>query len=405
VISSSADLGPFSDLKIHLTVARWLKHRVGPDDRENIESFLRDLQSGNASAKGTRLSEDSWLFYAGNHVVQIKTIDPQSAIVTRISPAATSLSRPAAVFDSSIPPAAVSEASSSIPVERLISSLRDLYPSGPLEMQVTGTFCAATRLSVPWWERRASPRVNSGSPVSTQRPLQMLLQSGFENWGLSLDLNGSINRDAYLIGQLGHADEADSLPLIIGPKKGFQLRAEMRSRLVVSVAVVGMLLHHSELTPRLLKHSPDLNVWASAIEDRYFMLVEDDEPGQQVQLRVSGAPEMYSAYLWQCLIRKDDADRVAQGMLTSDEMWFIFEHTNLAEPDTVQFCLDSLKHKRTYLEKHLGTSLILLLSSHDVHKFVEDEPLATLLSDPVEFVRIAQRGRHRPVTGSSTSET
>ena len=205
--------------------------------------------------------------------------------------------------------------------------------------------------------------------------MQRWLFSGFEQWAPSWDLNDwSDERPFKLIGQIGHNDEADSIPVLIkSERKANDLRGKLTKRIVANANVRGLLCHEFHLQNLDTLDEKDSEFLAS-IKDmtssQYYLLLLDQEKSHTVEI-IDADVDYYSGYIWQCWAPKewvpsDPYDTRLPGA------YFLWEHTNLAQSDVIKYGLDSLDRKVQYLKKRLqeqfDLSGDLVLLQHLMHE-------------------------------------
>jgi len=248
-----------------------------------------------------------------------------------------------------------------------IKELREkLAKVGPLQKPVTisvrGTLFPAALLTAGWWERK---KTEQSLKIEWKNPLQKWLFEGFDLWAPSWDICwGAVDRrDAsdekrYYIGQLTEGDEADSLPVIIGAEKAKRLSDEFRSSWGgFEAVVVGRLGHRHQFEKRLPKN-------VKRDPQDFYIALDDDNPRHKIT-RLTGKTELYSGYLWKLLapqewVRKEE-------MLGLNQVYFVWEHTNFAAKEAVDYNLEGLEHKeRLISQRHPGSKLILLQKSHAI---------------------------------------
>ena len=254
----------------------------------------------------------------------------------------------------------------------------------PTTFRVRGTFFPCLLLCSGWWERRRRT-----VPPVLRTNVQSWLMHGFEQWAPSWDFSLPTSELAsrYLFAQIGEGDEADSIAVVVcGEEKVQQVQQFVADRMVFEAEVTGQLTHRRYLVDEDgldEEFRGVLETWGDAFS--YCLLVKEDEPEHKVEPLRSRDPSsmVYSGYLWQCLAPKEWI-RERHGLrsfeewnrqdqpLTLNEIYFVWEHTNFAKPDAVAYNLDSLAHKRAYLEKRHGELVLIQQSS----------PLAVL--DPAE---------------------
>lgn len=276
--------------------------------------------------------------------------------------------------------------------------------------EVQGMFFGCHLLYPGWWSRPSGGPLlrpdfwGAGAGVQKVVNIRRWLNNGFEQWGPSWNISDPIEtkpmnfEDLLMFGQIGHNDEANSLPVVIGAEKTAQLRADLGDRLAIEASVTGRLYHYDDDTQHLnpamqrgLKRMFDAGSYSP-----YYLLVDDKDD----ECRVRPVPkdkrevEIYSAYLWQCLVRAEDEQVAREGVVPIDNTLFTWEHTNLLDPDTVRFNFESLWFKKKCLENRLGVRLLVLQHSYAVDQFIREskrviEPLveSSVLSEVLARAR------------------
>ena len=242
---------------------------------------------------------------------------------------------------------------------RFVSVEGFLYPCGLL---VSG-----------WWESH----FQKFEGLEKLNGVQAWLFNGFHAWGPSFDFSWDFENPVddgsrpSFIAQLGSGDEANSIPVLIPAEKARKLRDVFQERgrdikLDVSplaVTVEGILCHRSQCPEAALLGKVggilDYCIWLKEGESSHKICVE--------RKRV----DIYSGYLWKCVAPKN---LLARGKpLELHEAYFLWEHTNFANEDSVKYNLDSLEHKQNYLQTvfHGGAELVVLQKSNIL---VQGEP-------------------------------
>jgi TIR domain len=244
------------------------------------------------------------------------------------------------------------------------SKLRD-----PTFLTVSGHFFPSALLSFGWWER---VNKNLEHDIKWNDPiLQRWLFSGFEQWAPSWDLNDwSDEKPFKLIGQIGEHDEADSIPVLIKSEtKARDVRNHLGNRIVVNANVRGLLCHERHL--KTLDKFDDKDAeFIDTIKDmtsaQYYLVLFDGDKSHKVEI-LSEAVDFYSGYIWQCWAPKEWVPSNPYDTRLPGA-YFIWEHTNLAQPDVIKYGLDSLDRKVRFLNKRLqerlGLSGELVLLQH-----------------------------------------
>lgn len=230
----------------------------------------------------------------------------------------------------------------------------------PQCLTVTGRFFPTALLSFGWWDR---VHKDLDREVQWKDPaLQQWLFSGFEQWAPSWDLNDWSNDKPFnLIGQIGENDEADSIPVLVKSEhKAKKIRELMGSQLVVNANVVGCLCHESHLRTLPTLGQEDTAFLESIKElssAQYYLVLQDSEESHTVEPLVQSA-DYYSGYIWQCWAPQEWVPAQAYDTRLPGA-YFVWEHTNFADPDVIRYGLDSMDRKVGYLRKRLRERLSL----------------------------------------------
>jgi hypothetical protein len=229
-------------------------------------------------------------------------------------------------------------------------------------IRVRGTLFPAALLTEGWWERK---QLEAGSlTIEWANPLQQWLFRGFDLWAPSWDVcwgatdpNEPAKR--YHIAQLTEGDEADSLPVIIGPRNAEELRAEFQDSWggfeAVVVGRLGHRFHFDKVLPKNVKRDPH----------DYYISVEDDNRRHKITRLKGVRTDLYSGYLWKLVAPEEWVKN--EPMLGLNQVYFVWEHTNFVAKEAVQYNLEGLEHKeRLIARQHPGSKLILLQKSHEI---------------------------------------
>jgi hypothetical protein len=265
--------------------------------------------------------------------------------------------------------------------DRTVASLRERLAKGPIldraeRVSVGGVFYPAVLMTPGLWDRAEAGE--AAAPIPWRTPLQEWLFAGFEEWAPSWDINTTSGADAErpLLGQLGHDDEAFSLLVVVkGPGAG-NVRDELlaEGEMVCNVELRGSLVHRRQARAAL---SPRARRWGKTFD---YCLVVDLERGDSIERTETTDP--YSGYLWECvsprewLGEKDVPDLI--------DAFFIWEHTDFANPDAREYGMDALVQKRRYVERRFG-ELALIQKSAPI---VPGDPLLAIES----FQTLIQHG-------------
>jgi len=233
----------------------------------------------------------------------------------------------------------------------------------PQRITAEGTFFRSVLISSGGWERDHEASLPD---FKLKTGLQTWLYRGFEEWAPSWDFNPAENDPMpYFLGQIGTRDEANSLPVIIPGEKGKRVREEMGTDVVLQSTLTGLLYHRSNLPAHL---STKLSRYGKAFD--YCILLDEEDKEHRISNALGETKRQYSGYLWQCW--GPDPKQWLSEMKTPrlDEVYFLWEHTDLTKPDALEYNLDSLYHKAEYLLKK-NPGLVLLQKSSSV---VEGKP-------------------------------
>ena len=204
--------------------------------------------------------------------------------------------------------------------------------------------------------------------ISERKPLQKIidrgnknlrgwLEYGFQTWGPSLDMHWRVeneNSEGYYIAQLGHNDESSSLPVVIEARKAQDLKLlqffkQQGDKVGLEIGAVHATVK-ADLCHR--SHAPDSIKKRFGDNLDYFLLLTMDQNEHTVIPNDKLKDEVYSAYLWICLAPKEIIANNA--MPTPDEVYFVWEHSNILDKESVEYNLDSLAHKKDDITKKIN---------------------------------------------------
>jgi hypothetical protein len=218
-----------------------------------------------------------------------------------------------------------------------------------------GMFLPGTLLNKGWWER--SDRGVEAKDFRDNRGVQSWLYNGFYQWAPSWDLNLWEDNDSILLGQIGRIDEADSIPVIIAdPAKARVVREQMTALARDS----GRLVSHAVVTGKL--GSLDFVEQHSRGEARQFVrqlkqhgairnhcIVVGDEPKDRIDLHTNRpCNEHYSGYMWKCVCPSEHKNKAD----TLPYSYFVWEHTDFADKDAINYNIDAMNHKIAYIAQN-----------------------------------------------------
>jgi len=232
----------------------------------------------------------------------------------------------------------------------------------PRLLTVRGRFFPSALLSFGWWER-----VNRHLETGIQwndAVLQRWLFSGFEQWAPSWDMNDWSNDSPFnLIGQIGENDEADSIPVLIkSAPKAKEIREQMAQRVVANANVRGLLCHESHLRSWYLENLDEKDTaFLESIKEmtsaQYYLILLDEAESHKVDI-LDRRVDFYSGYIWQCWSPKEWVSENPYDTRLPGA-YFVWEHSNLAQPDVIKYSLDSLDRKVQFLNRRLQKQLNL----------------------------------------------
>jgi len=226
----------------------------------------------------------------------------------------------------------------------------------PALITVRGTLFPSALLSTGWWERHG--KTQHVRP-QWQNHLQEWLFNGFDLWAPSWDFTW--NRDPagrttrpFCIAQLGSGDEADSIPVVIPQEKARRLQDHLRQGWGgVEANVTGLLGHRHQFC----MECHGLELFGGLLD--FCLWLNEDDKLHRISI-LSEETGIYSAYLWKCVA---PLGWLQTGRaLHLNQVFFVWEHTNLAKRDAVAYNLDSLAHKEEYLRQRHG-ELVLIQKS------------------------------------------
>jgi hypothetical protein len=246
---------------------------------------------------------------------------------------------------------------------------REKLKQQPRQVSAKGLLYPCALLVSGWWESRMEKI--EGTKWSDD--IQKWLFSGFHSWGPSWDFTWDFehpendgNKPSF-VAQLGYGDEANSIPVIIPADKVKKLVGKFRERgraIGIDVGgllstVTGVLCHRSHCPEAaklgLVGGILDFCIWLKPGEEEHKISPD------------KGKPDVYSGYLWKCLTRSAWFNEGKP--LELNQVYFVWEHTNFADQDSVKYNLDSLGHKEAYIREfndrkfHDNSELVLLQKS------------------------------------------
>ena len=230
----------------------------------------------------------------------------------------------------------------------------------PRLVAVQGTIYPCAPLSPAWWERHDEGE--HATEPDWEDGLQKWLFYGFDLWGPSWDFSWDFDAPVqsaerpFFIAQLGDGDEANSLPVIIPLEKARKLRDRLLGGWGgLEVRVLGLLGHRHQFP----KRGPARLELVGGLLD--YCLWLDENSSDHMISPLANKTSIYSGYLWKCVAPRVWAEKSPS--LCINQVYFLWEHTNFAEPAAVRYNLDSLARKEDYLRRERGDLILLQKSS------------------------------------------
>lgn len=245
----------------------------------------------------------------------------------------------------------------------------------PTTITVTGDLFPCALLKSGWWEEGHSKATNL-EQVQWRDKVQEWLFHGFNLWGPSWDFTWNFDhwdkssKHPYFIAQLGYGDEANSLRVIIPKSLAKQLRDDLYKWRGSKAKVRGLLGHRTHFDKYL---DPSLRIRKSSNESLdYCLWISEDNKDHWIQL-TKDEVGIYSGYLWKCMIPPSlDAKT-----LRLKDVYFVWDHTNLANADAVAYSREALERKEKYIKEH-----VLKLDYEDLVLVQKSSPLVPGEPDP-----------------------
>ena len=228
----------------------------------------------------------------------------------------------------------------------------------PIPMKVRGTLFPCALLSSGWWERHIPAQARR---IKWRDPVQKWLFYGFDLWGPSWDFSWNFEeweasrKRPYFIAQLGDGDEVNSLPVLIPRSKAIKLQNEFGKDFLrgIEMEIVGVLGHRKHFASMIDPKA--LELFGGLLD--YSLWVDEDDPKHKIT-PLCRDTDVYSGYLWKCVAPKD---LLADQRLSLNDVYFIWEHTNFASRDAIQYDLDALQRKEEYIQHRFGSGRELVL--------------------------------------------
>ena len=240
--------------------------------------------------------------------------------------------------------------------------LRRVALNKPIRLTVRGTLFPCALLTSGWWERQVADHHARHDDV-TLDPMQRWLFLGFDLWAPSwdftwvLDTPDSTHKPSRFVAQLGHGDEADSLPVLLPPSMAERIRGHFDDGWGGLEAEVTGLLGHRRHFRRRFK---EIDSFGGLLD--YCLWVDDNKTQHGIiPMSMRENTSVYSGYLWKCVAPREIVERRAIRSLR--DVYFVWDHTNFVSPDAVKYSLDALEHKEDYIRQKHGELVLVQKSS------------------------------------------
>jgi hypothetical protein len=242
-------------------------------------------------------------------------------------------------------------------------------------------------LMTGWWDKEGPP----GEHLSTkyrpdswslpEEPVRDWLLHGFTAWAPSWDFSFSrITRNdrdkwpEYFAAQIGHGDEADSVPVFL-PKstierfpqpladdfvelfgKGYALPVRITG-MFGNIEYVNKIIEKAvgERDSTIQENDKSLLAKYGSVLN-YFLWLDPSDARHRIEIldHRFDTNRIYSGYLWKCFARLNDSRlRYRPTRFDIRDTFFVWEHTNFANIDAVKFNLQMLKAKEEFIRTHL----------------------------------------------------
>jgi len=233
----------------------------------------------------------------------------------------------------------------------------------PFSIKVKGTIFPSALLSTGWWERLD---IKDKEFHKWKDGLQNWLFLGFDLWGPSWDFSWHSFENDYAIAQFGDGEEANTIPVIIPKDIAIKLKSSIENSDDPwggkEVKISGVLGHKRHFVKKINK----IDLVGGLMD--YCIFLDSNNSKHKIDI-LDADTEIYSGYLWKCVIPKLWKDKNHEIKL--DDVYFIWEHTDFTKKDALKYNLDSLNQKERYIENLYGPLILLQKSSNHV----PDKPL------------------------------
>jgi hypothetical protein len=235
-----------------------------------------------------------------------------------------------------------------------------------------------------WWDKGGPPEEHLSMKYRPdgwslpEEPVREWLLHGFTAWAPSWDFSFSRitlkDRNAwpeYFAAQVGHGDEADSIPVFL-PKttimrfphaddfvelfgQGFALPVRITG-MFGNIEYINKIIESAvrECHPTIRENDKKLIARYGGILN-YFLWLDPGDPNHTIEIldHRLDTNRIYSGYLWKCFARVKDPPRGSPIRLDIRDTFFAWEHTNFANVDAVKFNLKMLKAREELIRTDL----------------------------------------------------
>ena len=226
-------------------------------------------------------------------------------------------------------------------------------------MTVEGTLFPSALLTSGWWEKHTAAAIRK---VKWRDGIQEWLFRGFEEWAPSWDFTWNFEKwergedRPYFIAQLADGDEANSIPVFLPAEKAKWVAEHLEPWGGMQAKVTGLLAYRTHFNPGYDQTA--LELFGGTLN--YCLRLDEDNKRHRVRPLVY-EPDLYSGYLWKCVAPRS---LLATGSPKLNDVYFVWEHANLASPEAIAYGLELLEHKVEYIRRLFpGDELVLVQKS------------------------------------------
>ncbi len=237
----------------------------------------------------------------------------------------------------------------------------------PCDVKVTGILFPSALLSNCFLlEKNKYISNNPNSSISWDDPLKKWLYNGLMDWSPSFNFcfdfqNFEKNKKkSFFVCQLGRKDEADSIPVIIPQNKALILIENIENTWGgVEVEIHGTLKKFNDVNNLNYFREVESNLVTNLLD--YCLWLDPENKNHKIRIK-DDKTDIYSAYLWKCLVPKNKISDDKPPQIK--DVYFLWEHVNLAEKSTFDFGLETLNIKEEIISRSEGELLVVQKSHH-----------------------------------------